>query len=132
MIWKALSVWLGLVVLAIGNGGAREAWITPAVGERAGQLISSLLLATLIVLAAYLTIGWIGPRSSPEAFLIGGVWLVLTVAFEFLAGHYLFGSTWEELLANYAFWHGRAWVLVLLATFLAPWITARARDLPGM
>jgi hypothetical protein len=52
--------------------------------------------------------------------LIGAVWLALTLAFEFLAGHYLFGSSWERLLADYDLLRGRVWILVLLATLFAP------------
>ncbi len=131
MIWKALLVWLGLVVLAMVNGAVRELWISPKVGVRTGRILSSVLLAALIVLVAFLTIGWIGPRTPQEAFLIGGSWMVLTIGFEFLAGRYLFGTSWEDLAANYAFWRGRTWILVLLATLFAPWIAGRTRDMLG-
>jgi hypothetical protein len=47
----------------------------------------------------------------------------MTVAFELLAGHYLFGNTWERLLADYNVLRGRIWVLVLITTFLAPRLT---------
>ena len=47
-------------------------------------------------------------------------WLGLTVAFEFLGGHYLFGDSWERLLAAYNVAQGQVWVLVLIATLLAP------------
>jgi hypothetical protein len=48
------------------------------------------------------------------------VWLLLTVAFEFLAGHYLFGHAWDRLLADYNLAGGRIWVLVLATTMFAP------------
>lgn len=28
-----------------------------------------------------------------EAFMLGGIWILLTISFEFLAGHMLFGAT---------------------------------------
>ena len=33
--------------------------------------------------------------------MVGIAWVALTVAFEFLAGHYVFGNSWEKLLADY-------------------------------
>jgi hypothetical protein len=46
--------------------------------------------------------------------------LGLTVGFEFLAGHYLFGNPWRRLLEDYNVVRGRVWMLVLLTTALAP------------
>ena len=52
------------------------------------------------------------------------IWVALTVAFEFLAGHYLFGTPWPVLLADYRLSEGRVWILVLASTLLAPVLTA--------
>ena len=56
---------------------------------------------------------------------------MLTLAFEFLAGHYLFGNSWERLLADYDVARGRIWPLVLIVTFVTPLllVLARARRL---
>jgi hypothetical protein len=129
MLRRSLVVWLGLLVLAIANGGVREALITPSMGASAGHVISTMTLCAAILLLSWLTIGWIRPRSSGDAWAIGGLWFGLTVAFEFLAGHYLFGNPWSRLLEDYNVFRGRVWVLVLLTTALAPFLCARARGL---
>ena len=54
-------------------------------------------------------------------------WVALTLAFEFLAGHYLFHNPWDKLLADYDVWHGRIWPLVPIVTLLAPVIAYRMR-----
>jgi hypothetical protein len=126
---RALVVWLGLLVLAIANAGVREALITPSMGASAGHVISTITLCAAILVLSWLTIGWIRPRSSGDAWAIGGLWFGLTVAFEFLAGHYLFGNPWSRLLEDYNVFRGRVWVLVLLTTALAPFSCARARGL---
>lgn len=46
--------------------------------------------------------------------------MILTLGFEFLAGHYLFGSSWEKLLADYNVARGRIWLLIPIVTLLAP------------
>ena len=46
--------------------------------------------------------------------MAGIMWVALTVAFEFLAGHYVFGNSWKRLTADYNVFRGRIWILVLL------------------
>jgi hypothetical protein len=79
---------------------------------------------------SWLTIGWIRTVSARDAWTVGSVWLSLTLAFEFLAGHYVFGHPWRRLLADYDVSRGRIWVLVLVTTVVAPVVTAAARRLP--
>jgi hypothetical protein len=40
--------------------------------------------------------------------------------FELLAGHYVFGNSWEKLLADYNLFRGRIWALVLIIILFAP------------
>lgn len=126
MLAKALLVWILLVAVAVLNGGLREAFLAPRFGELGGHVISTGILCGLIFSVAWLTIPWVGPRGVQQAQLIGAAWAVLTIAFEFLAGHYLFGNSWERLLADYNLLRGRVWILVPLASLLAPrWAFSR-------
>ena len=127
MIARALLVWCLLLVLAVLNGGVRDTWLSPVLGETAGRAISSVLLALLVILATWLTIRWIGPATARQATTVGAFWVVLTLAFEFGAGHYGFGRSWAELLADYDLLRGRIWILVLLTTFVAPLLTFTRR-----
>jgi hypothetical protein len=129
MLTRTLLVWLVLLVLAVVNGALREFMLRPRLGDAAGHAVSTLTLCLAILLLSWLTIRSIGPRSSRDAWAIGGVWLALTLAFEFLAGHYLFGNPWSRLLADYDVLRGRIWVLVLVTTALAPIVTAQLRGL---
>ena len=129
MILRALAVWLLLLILAVLNGGLRDTQLSPRLGDTVGRGISTLLLCGLIVLAPWLTIGWIRPGGSREALAVGALWVALTLAFEFGVGHYGFGKPWPELLADYDLSRGRIWIAVLVVTLLAPWWTARSRGL---
>jgi len=131
MILRALLVWLSLVVVAIANGSVRQYLLLPVVGEHPGHVVSSISLSLLILLVAWLAIRWIGPATAADAWLIGLVWVLATIAFEFLAGHYLFGNPWSKLLADYDVRQGRVWLLVLLATAVAPrWAAGIRGTLP--
>ena len=70
---------------------------------------------------------WIAPSSVDEAWAIGFGWVTLTLAFEFLGGHFLFGKSWTELAVDYNVLAGRIWVLVLIVTLLAPVVTFARR-----
>ena len=129
MILRALAVWLLLLILAVLNGGLRDTQLSPRLGDTVGRGISTLLLCGLIVLATWLTIGWIRPGGSRESLAVRALWVALTLAFEFGVGHYGFGKPWPELLADYDLSRGRLWIAVLVVTLLAPWWTARSRGL---
>ena len=120
---RATIAWCGILLLAFINGGIRELLLIPRLGERAGHALSSILLSTLVLAATWFLIPWIRPADQGTAWRIGLLWLGLTLAFEFLAGHYLFGSSWDHLLADYNIGQGRIWVLVLLTTLVAPALT---------
>ena len=129
MILKALLIWFLLLLVAIINGAARSAFIAPWLGEQAGHIISTLILSLAILVVAWTSIGWINPGRRRNALLVGTAWVILTVAFEFLAGHYLFGNPWDKLFADYHIAQGRIWVLVLITSLIAPllamWVRRR-------
>lgn len=129
MIARALVVWLGILVVAVFNGSAREAWLVPRFGEPVGRALSTMVLCALVFLLTWLTIGWIHPVTTGEALRVGLIWVALTLAFEFLVGHYIFRKAWAELLGDYDLSRGRIWVAVLVVVLFAPLWTTRLRGL---
>ncbi|MDQ3171761.1 MAG: hypothetical protein M3Q55_16625 [Acidobacteriota bacterium] len=124
MIVRASLVWLGIAVLAVANGGFRDVVLLPRFGDSAARAMSTLMLSVVILVVATATIGWISPRPQLDAWRIGVLWLSLTIAFEFLAGHYLFRVPWDRILADYNILNGRIWIVVLIVTLLAPAVAA--------
>jgi len=53
-------------------------------------------------------------------FLIGGFWVILTILFEFVFGHYVIKNPWQKLLADYNILKGRLWSLLLLTELISP------------
>lgn len=117
---RSLVVWLLMLVTASINGAVRELWLIPRLGDDIGRALSTVMLSALLLLLTWATIRWMSPRSTSEAWLIGGCWVVLTLTFEFIAGHYLFGKPWSELTQDYDVMRGRIWILVLVTTAVAP------------
>ena len=123
ILFSALGMWFIFVIAAILNGAFRIAFIIPRVGEHAGHVISTFIFMGVILAGTYLFLGYLDAGlARNDLLLIGGFWLVMTILFEFVFGHYVMGHPWETLLADYNIFKGRVWVLVLITTFLAPWI----------
>ncbi len=129
MIIRGILGWLLILAAAIANGTLRVALLNSSLGEPAAHVVSTALLCCLVLVITWLLIRWIHPASPAQAAEIGLLWLALTLAFEFGAGHFLFGNPWEKLLADYNVLQGRVWVAVLVVTLLAPFWTGRLRGL---
>ncbi len=129
VILRALAVWILLAVVAVLNGTARNAWIAPRLGEQRAHIVSTFILCALIFFIVFALIRWIGITTPTQASLLGLCWVAMTLAFEFLAGHFLFGHPWERLVADYNVLSGRLWILVPIVTYLAPRWALRLRVL---
>jgi hypothetical protein len=129
MIQRALLIWLGILLLANINGAVRELWLIPALGPTPGRALSTILLSAVVFLVSWLSITWIAPLTPHDALLVGTLWLVLTLAFEFLVGHYVFHKPWAELTEDYHVLRGRIWPLVLLVVLFGPLSAGHLRRL---
>jgi hypothetical protein len=127
MILRAIAIWVVLLILAILIAGGKIAYIIPRAGEHAGQIIGTLVFCPVIFAVTYFSICWINPTGLQNAFTVGIIWVLLTMAFEFLAGHYLFGNSWEKLFSEYEIWNGRLWVLILVTNLISPVMAAKFR-----
>ena len=91
--------------------------------------MSTILFIILVMLITFSIILYSNVElSGIDALIMGGIRLVLTMIFEFLAGHYLFGVSWEKPLLDYNILKGRMWILVLLITFIAPYLSIKIID----
>ncbi len=125
---RAVLMWIVLLVAMFGNGTLRVLLLQPHLGEDMARQWASLTGVGVIGALSLLFVRRC-PDASPRQLLgVGALWLVLTLAFEFLFGHFVSGLSWAALLADYDIRRGRLWVFVLLATFLAPWLWGTLRN----
>lgn len=128
MILKATLVWIVISILAVANGLLREAVLKKALGERVAHVASTVLLAAIVLAVSFLVTPWIGPPDLVGAWGLGFGWLAATLAFEFVAGHFLFGNPWSKIVADYDVRKGRVWPLVPLCTLVGPPLAFRGID----
>lgn len=128
MKWKYIISWLPGIPIAIMNGLIRTYFYTTFIGEFGAHQLSVLSFVVLFGCYVWIIFPWLNPVSRKESLLIGLVWVLLTVLFEFIFGHYVMGHTWEVLFSDYNLLQGRLWVLVLLWIFFAPFVIDRIRS----
>ena len=123
-IMVTLGVWFIFVIVAIINGGIRNNVYKSYVGDLTAHQISTIIFIIAILIVTYLVLKFSNIQLSDfQALIMGVIWLLLTIFFEFIAGHYIFGNHWDKIVGDYNILKGRIWSLVLLTTFLAPYIT---------
>jgi len=128
LLTKTLLMWLVLLAAMMGNGTFRVLVLQPWLGEELARQVACVLGIGILLALTAPFLDRVGDVGSGVLFGIGGVWLVLTVAFEFLFGRYISGATWESLLTDYDLRRGRLWPLVLSTVLVAPWLVSLVRS----
>jgi hypothetical protein len=124
-IIRVLLVWVLLAVVMSGNGIFRELVLAPQLGRGNADLVSAILGVGIILGITGLFFRRLRGEPTARLAAISALLVVLTVAFEFLLGHYVDGKSWSDLAANYALWEGRLWPILLLIIALTPFIWGR-------
>jgi len=124
---NGIGVWLIMAVLAIINGILREGVYGLLLkNELLSHQISSFIAIFLFSAVIYLFLRFTrGTYSGTELFILGVMWLTMTVVFEFGFGHYIAGHSWERLLADYNILRGRLWSFVLLSVLMGPYLIGK-------
>jgi hypothetical protein len=114
-----------MLMIAILNGALREATFAKVMPELRAHQLSTLIGSVFIGLFIWFVIRRWPPSSGHHALLIGLVWLIFTIAFEFFMGLALAHRPLTQVLHDYNLFAGRVWVLFLIWLTLAPWIFSR-------
>ena len=127
MKWMYFIAWLPGIPIAILNGLIRESLYARHMGELSAHQLSVLSFILLFGIYVWFILPWLKPEKITQALRIGLTWLVLTILFEFIFGHYVVGNPWETLFHDYNLIQGRLWIIVLLWIFSSPWVIYRLR-----
>jgi hypothetical protein len=122
------AFWIGMVAIAILNGAMREKLYGQYMGELPAHQLSTFIGLLLFGVYIWILTGTFPIKSSTQALTIGGVWLIQTVIFEFVFGHFVMGHPWSKLFYDYNLFKGRVWSLVLIWTAIAPYLFYRIRS----
>lgn len=118
---KHFLLWLPMIVIAFANAALRELIFVKYFSNLHAHQLSTVTLIILCSVYIWFVFPFLNILSSKQALLIGIMWVVLTVLFEFSLGR-LTGRSWESLLQDYNIIMGRIWLLFLISLFLLPYI----------
>ena len=124
---RAVAVWLLVMAVEFVHGAMRWIFLRPRVGDfRSGQ-IGVFTGSALFLLLVYCCSPWMKMRTSGGALRIGVFWVTLTLAFEWLFGHYTMGRPWGGIAAEYNLLHGGLMPIGLAIFGISPWLALRLR-----
>ncbi len=112
--------WFPMLVIAIANGALRQAIYAKRMPELRAHQLSTAIAAVIFGVYIWFVISAWPPVGLQQAVLVGLLWLVLTIAFEFFMGLVLARRPLSEVLRDYDVTRGRVWVFLLLWITLAP------------
>lgn len=118
---KHFLLWLPMIVLAFANAGLREMVFIKYFNDLQSHQLSTITLIILCFIYVGIVFRYLTIQTSRQALLLGFVWMVLTILFEFVLGR-MMNNSWEELLQNYHLLAGKIWPVFLICLFLMPYI----------
>lgn len=124
---KASVVWIAIAILAMGNGILRESVLVPSIGQDAALPISGIILSFIVFIVTYFTLPFFGKHDFITYILIGFQWVLLTLLFDVVLGHYVMEKSWSTLLQMFNIMNGDLFILVLLTSLISPLIVAKIK-----
>jgi hypothetical protein len=120
---KLLGVWFILAVSAIVVAIFRIGVLLPPFGDQTAHQLGTVLYLIVQFVIIFFFIKMMKIKKTKTLLGIGVFWVVITIIFEFVFGHYVMGHSWQKLFADYNLLNGRLWVLVLINNIAAPLIS---------
>jgi hypothetical protein len=121
MISKYFLFWLPMIGIAFANASLRQWVLVKYMSELRAHQLSTITLIILSSIYTAIIFRFLPIQNSKQAFLAGGIWVLLTILFEFSLGR-LAKRSWSYLLQDYNIAAGHIWPLFLLCLFILPWV----------
>ena len=125
ILLRAVIIWLGMLVLAMLNGIARDMLLNPVFGISIAQPASGIILCVLIFAVSYYSLTFIGATRVWEYLGVGLFWVCLTLLFEYLFAHYVLGMSWRQVNQIFNILQGNLFSLALLVTAMGPLLASK-------
>ncbi len=121
MIIKILLLWLPMIAIAFANATIRELVLVKHFTELRAHQISTVTLIIFCFGYVWFIFRFLDIHLTKHALLVGGLWVLLTIIFEFSLGRFN-GKSWESLFLDYNLLKGRIWLLFLISLFFLPYL----------
>jgi len=125
---KASIVWFVIAIFAILNGIFRESVLISNVGPNMALPVSGITLSIIVFIVTYISFPIFGKNSALTYFLIGLQWVLMTLLFEFMFGHYMIGKSWSDILQVFNIMKGNLFIIVLIVSLFSPLLVAKIKN----
>lgn len=113
--------WFILLLIAFFNAKIREKFYKKKFGDLRSHQLSSIIFILIVFASCYFLLKIPSLEYlTTDLFIMGGLWAFMTIAFEFLFGHYVMKHSWKTLFKDYNIFKGRLWLLVVLSELFGP------------
>ncbi len=126
MLSKYFIPWIPMTAIAFANATLRQLVFLKFTNELRAHQLSTITLILLCSVYVWLIFPHLHIPDTRHAFLAGGLWVFLTILFEFALGLFT-GRSLSFLLRDYNLMAGRIWLFFLLWLFLLPYINFALR-----
>jgi len=121
---RAVMVWMVFMVFETLHGAVREVFIAPQIGGLKARQLGVPVGCAILFAVAWLAARWLGATTRVQQLIVGGLWVLLTLVFEFTIGRAV-GTSWMQLLDDYNPARGGLMVFGLAFMFVTPMLIAR-------
>lgn len=111
------------LIFVMGELGEK---LIPLIGEQTALPISGILLCIIIFIVTVLLLYKLVKEERKIYWIIGIVWVSLTVGLAFIIGA-IMNKPMEEMLSAYNIMTGNFWLLVVVFTGFVPWLSVKIR-----
>jgi hypothetical protein len=123
--YRAIIVWMAFMLVETAHGMVRELFIAAHIGALRARQAGMPVGCIIVFVVAWFAARWLGSQTRRQQLLVGGLWVILTPAFELLVGS-MVGNPWEQMAADYDPARGGLMLLGLAFMFVTPMLVARS------
>lgn len=120
MMTRYILFWFILMIIGILNGILREMTYGPFLSDLTAHQLSTVTGILFTGLCTWFLWKRRPLESTRQAWIVGTLWFLLTIGFEFGFGHFVMGHPWERLFADYNILNGRVWSIFLVWIWIMP------------
>jgi hypothetical protein len=128
IVLKASVIWLVIALFAIANGIFRETVLVSLLGPKMALPVSGMILSLIIFIVTYLFFPFFSKNKTMTYFFIGLQWVLMTLLFEVLFGHYVVGRSWSDILKVFHIMKGNLFIIVLIVSLFSPLLVAKIKS----
>ena len=128
LVFKTSIIWGIIALLAIINGIFREGILLSNLGQNMAILVSGIMLSIIVFMVTYISFPLFGKHHVHTYFLIGLQWVIMTLIFELIFGHYVMGKPWSEILQVFNIMQDDLFIIVLVVSLFSPLLVAKMRN----